>query len=211
MAREFMRFEIIPNSERLREFRRAFVNTIEIPTLYKVMSSKPNWFYYRRGIYDVSKQLGDTFFQFALVPIKETDEMVKVAFDEFVKTGCVSTEHVKGITYEGQDNFIFSASVLMAKRGRNYNLNPVIPINSDIYNLSKIEFGDFLGISSTDLSQYSEFFNISDNPKEIISKSRLRENFDNGLITYPEYLERIERLEKEERLVKTLRQGKSTK
>lgn len=211
MSRQFEIFEITPNSEKLRTFRNSFVHTIERPTLYKILSSSPNWFYYRRGVYDVREQLGGSFFQFAMVPVKEDTKTIKEAFNDFVKNGCVSTEHVKGIRYEENDRFIFSASVLMSKRGRNYNLNPVIPVSEDIYNLSKVEFGDFLAITTQDLSQYSEFFTVSDKPKLVISRNRIRENYENGLISYPEYLERIAKLDKEEKLVKTLRQGKSTK
>lgn len=210
MSEQFEIFEVKPRSEKLREFRKAFVDSIECPILYKIISSNSRWFYYRHGIYNVSEQLGDIFFQFGLVPIKEKSENISSLFQEFVHKGPVFSEQVKGINYEGKNSFIFSSSVAMEKRSKNYQLKPVFPINQDVYNLCKIEHGDFLGIEDDDISRYAEFFDISDKPKLVITRHRLRENVNTGLLTYNDYLEKIERLQKQESLVLSLKKGKST-
>lgn len=210
MSKQYEIFGVKPKSEKLREFRKAFVDSIDCPTLYKVISSNPKWFYYRHGIYNVSEQLGDMFFQFGLVPIKENFEAVNGVFQEFALKGPVSSEQIKGINYEGKYSFIFSSSILMEKRKRNYHLGPVIPVNQDVYNLCKIEKGDFLGIEDDDISRYAEFFDISDKPELVITDNRIMKNFKYGLITEAEYREKIASLQKQESLVLSLRQGKST-
>lgn len=205
ISREFEIFKVTPNSERLKEFRESFVKTLECPTLYKVLSSNPNWFYYRHGIYDVNEELMGTFFQFGMSKLKEKSDTVSGIFQEFVNKGCSSTEFVKGIRYEGEETYIYSLSSLISKIGRNYTLSPVIPINRDLYNLFKIELGDFMAIEENDLRQYSEFFKVSDKPIFVTTQNRLRESYNNAMISYPEYLESVKELESKERLIKSLR------
>ena len=201
MKRRYDLFEIVPESEKLAAFRQAYVDTISQPSVYKVVSSSAEWFYFNHGIYDVKTHLKDEYFEFTF--IKKGDSYPRL-FKNFIEYGPKHGSNIKAIRYNGEEKFLYTDSNVIT-RGTKYSLEPVIPVSEDIYNLSQIQFRQFSTLELDDLSKYSEFFKVSFTPYASFSEEFIEDLYRTGKINSETYLSLLENLEKEMSLVNTLR------
>lgn len=203
MENAYELFEIFSNSKKLKEFRKIYFETIDTPVLYKVMSNKPEWFSYSKGVYDADKLMKGTFFEFGMVPIKghKFDNIIT----EFIEHGQTVPNSVKAIRFEGENNFLYTHSVGFLKRGKNFTSYPVLKINEDIYNLCMIQNRYFSKVTVDDLSKYSDFFSVGEEPYKIVSESSMEDLYRTGRLNIEQYKELLNSYQKEVELVKTLR------
>lgn len=194
-ARKFELFEILPKSERLKKFREEFIRTINKPLLFKVISNTPYWF-----ISNKSYKKG-SFFEFGLVPLAIQDESVIKTFINH----CPGKDEVKHVKIDNKHYFLYTPGTIV-KRGRTFTTLPALVINEDVFNLVKIQNRDFKSVTLDDLQRYSSFFEVKDEPYTTIYESRLEDLYRTGDLTLQQYKETILRYEREETLIRTLRQ-----
>lgn len=199
-SKTFEIYEITMNSEKLKEFRQAYVDTFNGPLVNRIISSSPVWFNYDRGLFDADKELKGSFFEFGLAPIRR---IRKSYIDNFINIAPFR-DQVKAVRFEKKDYYIYTP-VDISKKGRTYQVSPTIIINEDIFNMTKIQARDFSGLTLNDLGRYRDFFKVSDEPYLVITENWLEDLYRNGHITKEEYLRRLGKYEDEVRLIKTLR------
>lgn len=192
-------YEITTNAEKLKVFRREYINNFVGNPVNRIISSSPAWFN-SKGLFDPKKDLKGSFFELGISNIKK----VKKGFIEsFIELSPLASQ-VKAIKFEGKNYFIYTNSNI-TKKGSTYQVEPCIIINEDIYNMAKILSRDFSSLTVDDLSKYKEFFKVSDKSYLVITENWLEDLYRNGDITKEEYQERINRYRDEVRLTKTLR------
>ena len=194
--RRFEIYEIIPNVEKLRLFREEYIKMLKSPKTFKVVSNKPNWFYYNKGIY--AHKAG--FFEFGLVPTLDDYQALINQFIYYAPT----KSQVKALRYNNENIFLYTTSSI-DKCGRTYRVSPVLLINEFIYNLVKIQNRDFDAINLDDLSDYKPFFKVSEEPYSIITENRIEDLYRIGEISHDDYINSLNKYERETRLVKTLK------
>lgn len=195
MEKVYEKYEITPDITKLRAFRETYIATLNKPVLHKVITNKP-MVYYSNGLYERKKGI----FEFGVVPLKKDDNKIIKSFTEFgVENRCV-----KRIKY--MDKIIYIAFMgPLEKTGSTYRISPSILLSEDLYNLIKIQNRDFNNVTLDDISRYSEFFTVSDKPYSVISEDRLEDMYRTGELSLNAYKEKVDSLEREEILVKTLR------
>ena len=195
-SKKFEIFEIIPNVDKLKLFREEYIKMLKTPKTVKIVSNKPNWFYYNKGIYIHRKG----FFEFGIVPIEEDHQSL---IKQFIQYGPTKSQ-VKALRYNNDNIYIYTPSTI-DKCGRTYRVAPAIVINEDIYNLVKIQNRDFESICLKDLSSYKPFFKVSEEPYSVVSENRIEDLYRIGELSHQEYLDSLNKYEHEARLVKTLK------
>lgn len=195
MEKIYEKYEIIPDVNKLRAFREVFISELNKPILHKVITNKP-LIYYASNLYERKKGI----FEFGVVPLKKDDSSIIRNFIDFGLENRYAkrVRHIDKIIYYG----IMGP---LEKTGSTYRISPVILLNEDVYNLIKIQNRDFDNVTTEDLSKYSEFFNVGDNPYSTLSENRLEDMYRTGELSLLEYKKKQESLEREEKLVKTLR------
>ena len=199
-SKRFEMYEITMESEKLKAFRKAFIDTFEGNLINRIISSSPIWFNYTKGLFDADKELKGNYFEFCTLPIKKANNSF---ISSFIENATLSNQ-VKAIRFEGKTYFIYSNSDIV-KSGRTYQLSPAMIINEDLYNIAKIQSRDFSGLTINDLGKYREFFKVGNKPYLTITENWLEDLYRNGHISREEYNNRINKYENEARLIQTLR------
>ncbi len=193
-------FEITMESEKLKAFRKSYIETFQGNPVKRIISTNPLWYSYKNGVYNADKNYKGTLFEFGLLPIKKVNEDF---ITEFIENPTTSSQ-VKAIKFEGKTYFIYSCADI-TKKGSTYQVSPTIIINEDIYNIAKIQTRDFEGLTVSDLTKYKEFFKVSNTPYLTITENWIEDLYRNGHISREEYKNRVAKYENEVKLVKTLR------
>ncbi len=196
MERKFEFYEIVPDSKRLRQFREEFVNTTKQPLLYKVMSSSPEWFR-SKGIYERK----NGYFEFAISPLRDYDSSYGNFANNFVRNGASLGSQVKAVNFEGNTYYLYTNSNIY-KAGRKYVVKPALLINEDIYNLTKLQFRQFLALADGDASKYKDFFSVKDTAYASSSIDRCEDIARSEFSNEEDILKAYER---EENIIKSLR------
>jgi len=133
MAKSFELFEIISDSDKLKDLRKEYIGSIEGSVVSKIISSDQRWFYYNNGIYNVEEMMGSSFFEMTLIPLSGYTKFVQ----DYINFGSLNRLCLKAIKYDGEDYFLLTTGDIN-KRGRTYSVNPVLRLNEDLYNIEKI-------------------------------------------------------------------------
>ena len=200
MQKVFEVYNVIPNSALLKKARQEFLSTLKIP-VYKILSSTPLVWLPRKEVYDFSERFGNVYHAFSYMPVRwfSLDYVQK-----FINDGPAMPDNLRAIRYKGEDLYFYSTDSII-KKGKKYEVPTSILINEDLYNLSRIQFKDFIGLTKEDISEYSEYFTVSDKPTSVISASHYEDLARNGLITTEQKEEILKNLELEPHFIKYLR------
>lgn len=199
-SKKFELYEITMESEKLKAFRKAYIDTFKGNLVNRIISSSPVWFNYTEGLFDADKVLKGNYFEFGYLPIKRINKDFIIGF---IENPTLSSQ-VRAIKFEGKTYFIYLNSNIV-KNGRTYQVSPTLKINEDLYNIAKIQARDFSGLTVSDLSRYREFFKVGNIPYLTITENWIEDLYRNGHITREEYNNRLKKYENEVRLVQTLR------
>lgn len=194
--KEFESYEILPNIKKIKELREEYLNSLKEIVYYKIISNTTEWYYFDKGIFSENNMPRSTMFEFGLVRVDNKEDLLF--------TTKLDGKYTKAVN-DGNKNIFFYSLSSLDFLGRSIKLSPVLIINEDIYNLAKIYSREFDSITKDDLSIYSDFFKVSDKPYSIISESSIEDKLRTRKITKQQYNDIILSLDKEERLVKTLR------
>ncbi len=196
----FNLYPIVANVDKIKIFKEEYLKTINGEITYKILCTHPEWFYFDKGIYDLDKAVKNRFCEFSLLPVCGHYKLV----NDYVSYGAQDSEFLKALRFSGKNIFIYTKSDI-AKRGRVYSVTPVIKINEDLYNIEMINLRNFSSVTTRDLSRYSDFFTVLDEPYQIIEEARIEDLYRTGKISLKQYKEQVKSYENEEILVKTLR------
>ena len=203
MDDKFELFDVTPNSSKLRDFRKAFVDSLNPKVFYKIVCNRANWFYYKNGVFDVKKILGSKFFEFSMTPDKSiSDDMI---FNDFIEYGVSNVDFVRAVRDLTKTYYFYLPNYSLDKIGRKFVASPVIPLSEDVYNLTLLELKDFRRIDTEDASSYKDFFHVSDVPNFTICKKTLIHYYESGRFSLEEYNNIMCMFDKEEKLIRTLR------
>ena len=203
MSKKFEIYDICVKDEPIQCLKNDFINGLDEKTLYKVISSTYKC-WNSSSLYDFNKIFGRLFYDFTLIQKDYREEFIRKFMNDFIYS-CNSPKDVKGIVYDDKEVFLYSPVFEMTRKGKHFHVEPALLINRDIYNITKIQFGDFLSVLGDDISSYSQYFTVSDSPRDIVSEDLYEDLFKAGTLNREQYLRNVEYLERREHLVRTLR------
>ena len=193
-------YEILTDTEMLRDLRKAYIDSLEKPYTKKVISNIPDWYDYNNGVFSMEKINKKRLFEIMFQPSDRFEEEV---VNYFLNAGPTRHE-VKALEFEGETYYLY-VPMELEKIGKNYRTYGVLPITEDLYNLTKIQFRDFNAVTKDNLTMYRDFFEVSEKPYSIVYESRLEDLRRIKNYNQEEYNALLSSYEREIKLVKTLR------